>query len=196
MERPTLVVMAKLPVAGAVKSRLAAEVGVAEATRFYRTTLRRTLMRLSPDRRWRTVLAVAPDRSARWAWPCGVPACPQGRGDLGRRMQRIMDAIPPGPVVIVGSDIPGIRPRHIASAFRLLGRSDAVFGPAEDGGYWLVGLRRRPRVPQIFDSVRWSSDHALADTLANCQGLSVGFAATLPDVDTAAGWRAWRRLEG
>ena len=85
--------------------------------------------------------------------------------------------------MIVGTDVPGIRPAHIAEAFRLLGRHDAVFGPATDGGYWLVGLRRRPRVLRPFANVRWSSPHALADTLANLEGRTVAFVATLSDVD-------------
>ena len=102
-------------------------------------------------------------------------------------MQRILDRAPPGPVVIIGTDIPGIRRAHIAEAFRVLGRRAHVFGPATDGGYWLVGSRRRPHTPQgLFTRVRWSSEHALADTLANLDGRSVGFVATLSDVDDAA----------
>jgi glycosyltransferase A (GT-A) superfamily protein (DUF2064 family) len=111
---------------------------------------------------------------------------PQGGGDLGARMQRIFDAAPPGPAVIIGTDVPHIAPAHIAAAFRLLGRHDAVFGPAADGGYWLVGLKRRPRLLRPFDGVRWSTAHALSDTLANLRGLSIGEVATLTDVDTAA----------
>jgi glycosyltransferase A (GT-A) superfamily protein (DUF2064 family) len=88
-------------------------------------------------------------------------------------------------VLIVGTDVPGITPSHIARAFRLLGRHDAVFGPAADGGYWLVGLRRRPRIMRIFANVRWSGPHALADTLANLDGRAVAFVATLSDVDDA-----------
>jgi glycosyltransferase A (GT-A) superfamily protein (DUF2064 family) len=93
--------------------------------------------------------------------------------------------MPPGPVVIVGTDVPGIEPAHIAEAFRRLGRHDAVFGPATDGGYWLVGLKRRPRLLHPFANVRWSSRHAHADTLANLAGRSVAFVTTLADVDNA-----------
>ena len=114
---------------------------------------------------------------------------PQGGGDLGARMQRIFDRGPAGPMLIVGTDVPGIRPAHIAEAFRLLGRHDAVFGPATDGGYWLVGLRRHPRVLRPFADVRWSSPHALADTLANLEGRAVAFVATLSDVDDASDLR-------
>jgi glycosyltransferase A (GT-A) superfamily protein (DUF2064 family) len=106
-------------------------------------------------------------------------------------MQRIFDRLPPGPALIVGTDVPGITPSHIAHAFHLLGRHDAVFGPAADGGYWLVGLKRRPRVLRIFAGVRWSSPHALADTLANLRGRwSVAFIATLNDVDDVNGLAA------
>ena len=182
--------MAKLPVAGGVKTRLAREIGVAGATRFARHAAAALLQRVGFDRRWQTILAVAPDCGVGSpAWPRGVARLPQGRGDLGMRMQRIFDSQHAGPMLIVGTDVPGIRPAHIAEAFRRLGRHDAVLGPATDGGYWLVGLRRRPRVPRPFANVRWSTPHALADTLANLEGCAVAFVATLSDVDNASDLR-------
>lgn len=178
--------MAKVPVAGRVKTRLAHELGVATATRFARHATMGVLARMTHPA-WHTTVAVTPDGGTRWRlWPPHADRMPQGHGGLGRRMQRIMDRMAPGPVVIIGTDIPGIRASHVRDAFRLLGRHDAAVGPATDGGYWLVGLRRRPRVPRIFQAVRWSSPHALADTLANLGGLSVARVAVLSDVDTAA----------
>ena len=111
----------------------------------------------------------------------------QGQGDLGQRMKLPFRVLPPGPVVLVGSDIPAMRPRHIARAFRLLGRHDLVFGPASDGGFWLVGARRsRPLPRTLFAGVRWSTAQALADTLATIPpGYSTGLADTLDDVDDA-----------
>jgi ribosomal protein L22 len=76
----------------------------------------------------------------------------------------------------------------VDKAFALLGRYDAVFGPARDGGYWLVGLKRRPRVLRPFAGVRWSSAHTLADTLANLGGRRTALVATLSDVDDARGF--------
>jgi rSAM/selenodomain-associated transferase 1 len=177
-------------VAGGVKTRLAREIGVAGATRFARHAAAALLQRVGFDRRWQTTLAVAPDRGlGSRVWPRGLARMPQGGGDLGMRMQRIFDYQRAGPMLIVGTDVPSIGPAHIAEAFRLLGRHDAVFGPATDGGYWLVGLRRRPRVLRPFANVRWSSPHALADTLANLAGRTVAFAATLSDVDSASDLR-------
>jgi uncharacterized protein len=186
--RCRLVIMAKAPVAGAVKTRLAREVGVATATRFARRCCTALVARVGFDPQWDTLLCVTPDTAcASRHWPCRAGRMPQGPGDLGRRMQRILDRTPPGPVVIIGTDIPGVRRAHIAEAFRVLGRQPHVFGPATDGGYWLVGARRRPHRPQgLFTRVRWSSKHALADTMANVDGRSVGFVATLSDVDDAA----------
>ena len=186
--RPWLIVFAKAPRLGAAKRRLAREAGTLAAWRFYRRNSLDLLRRLGGDPRWGTVLAVTPDRDAAARfWPPELPRLAQGPGDLGHRMDRAMRRLPPGPVVLVGSDIPGIRRRHVAEAFRALGRADAVFGPAADGGYWLVGLRRCPRMPQLFEGVRWSSEHALADTLANLpRGMRHALLEELSDVDTAA----------
>ena len=117
----------------------------------------------------------------------------QGTGDLGDRMQRMFNTLPVGPVVIIGSDIPNIECADIAEAFNQLGRHDAVFGPAPDGGYWLVGQSRRRTVLQIFGNVRWSSEHALADTMKNLKGTSVNLLRQLADVDDAASYRNWLR---
>jgi rSAM/selenodomain-associated transferase 1 len=179
------VIFAKAPVAGSVKSRLARQLGVAMATRFARQCAQALLARVAFDRRWETTIAETPSAHPRQFWPAGIGRCTQGLGDLGERMQRIMASVPPGPLVIVGTDIPAIRAAHIAQAFRALGRHDAVFGPAADGGYWLVGLRRRPSVPKAFCAVRWSSRHALADTLANLKNRNVALLAVLGDVDNA-----------
>ncbi len=188
MMRGHLVVMARAPRLGAVKRRLARDLGDLAAWRFYRMTAGRLLRELSVDPRWRSWLALTPDRAARTGhgpWLACCTCVPQGPGDLGARMGRLLRALPPGPVVIVGSDIPDLRPVHVARAFRLLGRHDWVFGPAGDGGYWLIGARRRRAPPrETFAGVRWSSAHALADTLANLKGARIGFLEELADVDT------------
>lgn len=195
-----LIVFAKEPRLGRVKTRLARDVGAVEATRFYRFALASLLRRLGRDPRWRTWLFVAPDSAAQtgygWpgrGWPSDLPVRPQGTGDLGTRMMRAITSLPPGPVVLIGADIPGIEAHHIQDALARLGKSEAVFGPATDGGYWLVGLARRRPLPDLFKYVRWSSPTALADTLANLpKGKSAAFCATLSDVDDGGDYRRWR----
>lgn len=182
MKGDTLIVFARAPRLGTVKRRLARQIGDRAALDFHRRQVAALLARAGRDRRWRTVLCVTPDR-ARHRWPQRVPVAWQGHGDLGARMARAL--APHRRAVLVGTDIPGLGAADIAAAFRALGRADAVFGPAEDGGYWLVGLGpRRPSRP--FAGVRWSTEHALADTLANFRGRRVALLRRLRDVDTAA----------
>jgi rSAM/selenodomain-associated transferase 1 len=187
MPRGHLVVMVRAPRLGAVKRRLARDLGDLAAWRFYRMTAGRLLRELGADPRWRTWLAVTPDRAARGGqglWPGRHTLIAQGPGDLGVRMGRLLRALPPGPAVIVGSDIPGLRADHVARAFRALGGHDWVFGPAGDGGYWLIGARRRRPPRETFAHVRWSSPHALADTRANLKGARIATLEELADVDT------------
>lgn len=201
---PRLIIMARSPRAGRVKQRLARSIGVTAATSFARICFAHTLLRLGGGPRWRTVLAITPDTDvtaalrSRAARPGRIGRLPQGDGDLGRRMQRLFQRLPPGPAIIVGSDIPAIGTTEIACAFRLLGSADAVLGPAPDGGYWLIGLRRSPRLLAPFARVCWSSPNALADTLGNLDGRRVALAATLSDVDSEEAYRSlrgqWQRL--
>ncbi|AWY99810.1 hypothetical protein RHODOSMS8_00253 [Rhodobiaceae bacterium] len=193
-----LVVMSKAPRMGNVKTRLARDIGATEALRFYKTNTNGLLRNVGDDPRWTTVIAAAPDVAAPESgfWPDEMPRVPQGSGDLGARMDRVMQMMPPGPVVLIGCDIPNVTDTRIASAFKALGNHDAVFGPAEDGGYWLVGLKRFPRVPSIFANVRWSTEHALADTRANLKGARVALLDTLPDIDTGTDYDRWKQSHG
>jgi hypothetical protein len=191
-----LVVFARTPRLGRVKTRLGRDIGAVAAWAFYRRTLRSVLRRISGDRRWRCWIAITPDAGIHLhnTWGPGCWRVNQGGGSLGERMGRVARALPPGPVVIVGADIPGIRQRHIAQAFKALGRFDAVFGPAADGGYWLVGLRRRPRFQDIFSGVRWSTEHALEDTLGNLgPGQTHALLETLEDIDDGEAYAKWKK---
>jgi uncharacterized protein len=195
MPQKFLIVMVKVPLAGRVKTRLARGIGVVQATQFYRFATAHVLRRVSSPAEWHLILAVAPDVGvSTHMFPNHLQRAAQGGGDLGQRMQRLMDGLPPGPVVIIGSDIPAIRARHIRDAFRALGQNDAVIGPCSDGGYWSIGLKRFPKTPRAFEAVRWSSQHAMADTLGNLAGLRVKTLETLEDIDEVADLEAFRRL--
>lgn len=178
-----LVIFTRYPAFGTGKTRLAAGAGRALAWRFQRVTLALMLRRLGRNPRWTTWLAVTPDRSGPWLLADHV--LPQGHGNLGQRMSRIAKRLSCGPVVIVGSDSPSIRAAHISRAFHALGGCDAVLGPATDGGYWLIGLRRRPHFLDPFTNVRWSTEYAAADTLSNLRGSTVAVLDALDDVDDA-----------
>jgi uncharacterized protein len=202
--RPTLVIMAKLARMGQVKTRLGRQVGPVMATAFYRCNLAAVLGRVGQDSRWETVLAVSPDTSvAGSGWPTTalrIRRSPQGRGDLGQRMQgqleRRLEPRARGPIVIIGTDIPTIRPTHIAAAFRALGRKRAVFGPSPDGGFWLVGQRRTPQLLRLFGDVRWSSAETLADCLRHASADGVALTTVLPDIDSGAELAAVSRWFG
>jgi rSAM/selenodomain-associated transferase 1 len=192
MSRLHLVLFVREPRFGTGKRRLAKDVGDTAALRFERAMLGLLARRLGRDRRWRLRLAVTPQRARcrQRLWPPGVPIASQGGGDLGQRMRRALAACPPGPAVLVGSDIPALTADHIAEAFGLLGDHDVVFGSAGDGGFWLVGARRCPCLPPLFGTVRWSGPHALGDVLGNLpRRVRVGFAARLDDVDDGAAYR-------
>ena len=181
--RDTVVVFARAPRLGTVKRRLARDIGDRAALRFHTGMLFRLLRGLRRERGFRTVLALTPDGARdRLPWP--VERIAQGKGDIGKRMATACGRFRRGNVAIIGSDIPDASAADLRTAFRLLGRHDAVFGPAEDGGYWLVALgRRRPSQP--FVNARWSTKHALADTLRNFRGFRVTRLRMLRDVDTA-----------
>lgn len=181
--RPHLVIFARFPQAGVGKRRLAGGVGETASIRFQRVRLRVLVARLAQDPRWRTWLAVTPDRSG--PWPTGVKVIAQGRGDLGLRMSRVFKTLPRGRAIIVGADIPGITADEIARVFHRLKGNDAVFGPADDGGYWLVGLKRIPRLLLPFDNVRWSTASALEDTERNMAVGTIAHVTCLSDVDDA-----------
>ena len=185
--RRTLIVMLKEPRAGRVKTRLGREIGMVPAAWWFRHTTRRLIRRLQ-DPRWHLVLAVSPDVQgmASRCWPADVERWPQGHGDLGVRMARMLDHARPGPACVIGGDVPGITATKVWEAFRALGDHDAVFGPAYDGGYWLVGLKHpRRQPPTLFKDVRWSTANALADSKASLAGLRIAEVARLRDVDTA-----------
>ena len=188
MTRNWLVVMVKEPHPGRVKTRLGRDLGMVGAAWWFRHQTRALLKRLD-DPRWQLVLAVAPDREGLQSriWPAHLPRIPQGRGNLGDRMGRILRDLPPGRACIVGGDIPGIQKYHIRRGFTALGPHDAVFGPAPDGGYWMVGLKRiKPPPATLFQGVRWSSEHTLRDSMKTLPRHSVALIDTLRDVDTVA----------
>lgn len=170
-DNPTVVVFARRPRAGRVKRRLARTLGGARAALVYRHCLARTLAVVERAGVTRRVLQVAdaPDavyfrrRLRRRGWRIEA----QARGDLGTRMCRAFERhCRRGPVILVGSDLADIEPGDLRAAARWLCVDDgAVVGPAADGGFWLLGLRRP--VAGMFDGICWSTADVCARLCRN-----------------------------
>lgn len=188
-----VLVFVRAPHAGRVKTRLAAEIGAAAALRVYRRLAEHTLAearRLGAAARVRVCYTPADAEPAVRAWlGAGIEYRAQGEGDLGARMRRAFEEAFRdgfGRVLLVGSDVPGLRAGLLRRALALLDEHAAVLGPAFDGGYYLLGLRE-PR-PELFAAVPWSTPRVLALTLAKLRaaGLEPALLETLRDVDHAA----------
>jgi uncharacterized protein len=194
--KPSLLIFAKAPRMGVSKTRLAHGIGVARAWRVKRT-LDAFTCRVARCNRWTTRLAVSPDRdlSSRFdgAWPLDLARVRQGKGNLGDRIAAAMRNNCLAPVCIIGTDLPDLKKRDLAGAFKALKRSDVVFGPATDGGFWLIGMTARCARTAALHNVRWSSPFTLADTLATLpRHWRVTMLREMEDVDDAASFR--RRL--
>lgn len=196
--KPELIIFAKAPLLGQVKTRLAATIGDWAALAFYRQTLTNVLSRLDGGGPWQTRLAVTPDAAVGIAhlWPTATPRVPQGPGNLGTRMARFLaQAERKRPIVIVGSDIPDLTAAHVKRAFEALRQHHLVLGPATDGGYWLIGAGMPPP-KRLFTGVRWSTEHARADTLRNAVRLEVTLIDELEDVDDQASYERFMASAG
>lgn len=198
-----LLIFARVPALGRVKSRLAAGVGEPAALAVYHELLAVTnaavLAAGVPATVWLADTAgPAPTAAETREWAAHRTHC-QPEGDLGTRMAAAFAAAfaaGAGRVAIIGTDCPGLRDTHLRQAFALLETNDLVLGPATDGGYYLLGLRQP--YPALFQHKAWSTDSVLADTLADAGrlGLRVALLPELRDVDNAADLAEWRAESG
>ncbi|MCC3156848.1 TIGR04282 family arsenosugar biosynthesis glycosyltransferase [Hymenobacter sp. 15J16-1T3B] len=191
-----LLIFARYPELGKVKTRLAAGLGEEAALSIYRQLLAHTRAAVAPLPAARTLwLAAAPPPAAGPLWPGTAQQLQPVGADLGQRMAHAFAAaFAQGArrVVVIGTDCPGLRTELLATAFEQLRHHDVVLGPAADGGYYLLGLGQ-PQ-PALFEGIRWSTDSVLRDTLAIAerQRLTVARLPTLQDVDTAEDWQRWQ----
>lgn len=159
-----VVVFAREPVAGEVKTRLARAIGDGAAARVYAATLEHTIEQATTSGA-RVILSLADVPSGRWLRGISVPIEIQRGENLGDRMFDAFErrfAEGETKVVVVGSDCPWLTAGHFALATAKLGGADVVLGPADDGGYWLVA-QRPPGLP-LFARIPWSSPEALERT--------------------------------
>lgn len=215
--RPAILLFVKHPAPGRVKTRLAASVGAEKAAAIYQKLAERVCLNLPraarifiafdpPERRAEIETWIAPlleRRGGGGLFNEGAPLAdaiffPQSAGDLGRRMALAFDSVfATGceKVAIIGSDCIELSEDTFASVWRALDEDDAVIGPATDGGYYLLALRRP--CAGIFENVAWSSETTLNETLARARelALKVFLLPMKSDVDTERDWeRARERL--
>jgi len=183
----TIVIFARAPELGAVKTRLAQVVGDEKALALYEAFLDDTCA-LTQGLGARRVLAVAGNvdhpRVEHLCKSQRLAVEPQGEGDLGARMARAIAAhVATGPVVIIGSDAPTLPRAHLHQALDELMAHDVVIGPSDDGGYYLIGAR--VPVPELFVDVHWSTAEVLPTTLQRLAGRSSLVLPPWYDVDSA-----------
>jgi rSAM/selenodomain-associated transferase 1 len=179
--RPLIIVFAKAPIPGRVKTRLGAD--PLHAAALHAAFVRDTLAMLEPLRVQADLELSTDRRTDEWA-EFSIPLSLQSEGDLGQRMFNALDgALSRGrpKVVIVGSDSPLLPSTHLVSL--LESAADLAIGPTDDGGYYAIACRKTP--PAMFNGVRWSTAATLQDTLdaASRCGLKAELGSAWFDVD-------------
>lgn len=196
-----IILFAKAPIAGTVKTRLAADVGPETAAQLYRTLLRDTVILCTYSRLAAVELHVATDSQHPFfmtlAKELDISIVPQCDGDLGQRMHTALREAFKNKefAVLIGSDCPAMSPDYLARAFEKLDAGcDCVIGPAEDGGYVLLGMRRTQ--PDLFQNMPWSQEHLLDRTRSVLTSINYSYEEldTLWDVDDLQDLRRWETM--
>ena len=188
---PRIALFAKAPVLGEVKTRLARDIGDLAALEVYRTLLERAATEVGGfDGR---ELWTAGDARAFSEIPAldDWPRYEQTGRNLGERMS---NAFEHGVDILIGADIPGLDTAYLQAAANALATNDVVLGPAEDGGYCLIGMTAYH--PHVFNDIDWSTAQVLDQTLDRCRkkNLTVALLGTLWDVDTLADYERANRV--
>lgn len=196
---PRLCVFVKAPAPGQVKGRLASALGADAACAAYEALAEHVLAALSasalPKDLW---VAGDPEhpKIAAWAKRYGFGIRLQPSGDLGAKMLAAIESCCRSgrPGLVVGSDLPPLDAAYVRQAAAALQRHEVVLGPAEDGGYGLVGLRAP--VPELFANLPWGTSEVAAETRARIARLNLKLAELPPlwDVDDMQGWRRFQAL--
>ena len=189
-----MAVFARAPEPGRVKTRLIPVLRAAEAAELYEALLLDTIEVVESCAR--TVVAFTPSGGRRVLERLlggHRRLLPQGPGDLGERLGRVFEILCERgqPALVVGSDCPALTAARIRTAAERLGHADVVIGPALDGGYYLIGLRR-PR-PELFRDIPWSTGSVLEITRSRAQeaGLRVELLEAARDLDTPEDLYEW-----
>lgn len=196
----TLLVFARVPERGLVKTRLALELGQEAALGIYLRMAEQVIASVRTSDMYETVICYTPahDELAMRAWlGSDLKLLPQRGENLGLRMREAIEEVKrggAGQVVVIGTDCPAVESQTVVHAFSALETADLVLGPAHDGGYYLIGVHRAHAV--LFSGIPWSSPDTLRQTMvaADANGLRTVLLAPQRDVDTAGDWAAVAHL--
>ena len=186
-----LIVFAKAPIEGYVKTRLCPPLTTDEAASLHGSLVLDLLECCQSLKGCDRILAGSPTPDHPFFKALntrfGMPIWEQVGEDLGARMAQAFQVALGSPyqaAVIIGTDIPGITAPLISTAFKSLQAHDIVIGPTKDGGYYLIGLRQP--VPELFEHITWSTDTVFSMTQekAKAMDLSLKILPTLRDLDT------------
>ena len=192
MKGPALVVMARAPVAGQVKTRLQPELTRDQCAAASLAFLRDVLDLAVSLPQCTPFLAFTPPEERAFfesITPQKLSLTPQTDGDIGQRMYHLMRQLEEAgysPVILIGSDIPTLQPATLVTAIKELGDYDLCLGPSRDGGYYLIGARHIDE--RIFRDMQWSTPNVFTETVrkAHVAGLSLTLLEEYGDVDTFA----------
>lgn len=191
MASPKLSIFARLPVPGKVKTRLIPALGEEGAARLYARLLAQTV-EVAKDSGLDFELRVTGGEVTAFHELFGgdTAVVDQGEGDLGAKMVRVE-----APALLIGSDCPGVTAPLLQAAAGALEDRRVVLGPANDGGYYLIGFREP--VPFLFGDMEWSTPRVLPETLARlaAHGIGPAILPELADIDTAEDLAQWPEFE-
>ena len=190
MQTPRLAIFARWPEPGKAKTRLIPRLGADGAAALYRNLLEMTVgeARASGLPFHLRVTGGDPERFVDWLGG-DLDVRDQGDGDLGEKLARV-----PTPGMMIGSDCPGVKAALLREAADALSTREAVIGPADDGGYWLLGLREAR--PDLFTDMAWSTDAVFPETMRRLEahGIAPHLLPELTDIDTGEDLDAWPGL--
>ncbi|MBI5741743.1 MAG: TIGR04282 family arsenosugar biosynthesis glycosyltransferase [Nitrospirae bacterium] len=187
MKTGALIIIAKYPEKGKVKTRLKGHLTDDRIVELYKYLLNNTVRKLKAVPGIDTFIAFAPEGAGDYFAEFGVGTIALPEGDLGARMfHAFHEVFRAGykKASLAGADIPELSAPIILKSIELLSGNDIVFGPAKDGGYYLIGMRKLIR--EIFTDVPWSSAQTLNRSVEHAKrcGYSVAFTEMLSDIDT------------
>jgi len=195
-EDNALIIFIKTPIPGKVKTRLAAATGDKLAAKLYKAFIMDTIKTCNNIHSSKYIFFDGdyPDNFIRI--PENYTIIEQSDGNIGNRMYNALLGVSSfghSKIILIGSDIPDLPEKYINEAYILLDQNDAVIGPSNDGGYYLIGLKNNVIQNYLFTDIHWSSDKVMSETIQklNHSGKKFSLIKSCSDIDNISDLRAY-----